>query len=150
MLVCGRDLVCRVADFERDEVETAVSLRPWQWDILFALDGRTPLADIARGVGIDMEIASEALRSLHEQGLIVVRSVRIDEYRQSVAPFALPMAPKAQAASDEGAASMVPQAESVPAPASAGIAFSLKAPSVGIAPVGNSTPSHGSIGFKIK
>jgi hypothetical protein len=153
-------LICRATDFEK-RAET-VSLRPWQWDMLFALDGRTPLVDVARGAGIDMDVASEALRSLHEQGLVVVRSVRIDEYRQGVAPFALPITPKAQPSAEDAAGRTsaetlrmppmpaMPRTESAATPVSGGIAFSLKAPSPGAVPEGKSAPSHGSIGFKIK
>jgi hypothetical protein len=142
VLVCGKDLVCRAADFEKRAV--GLSLRPWQWEFLFALDGQMSLAEIARCIGIDMLVASETVRLLHEQGLIVVASVRIEEYRQDVGTEAITTSASEDAFS--GMPTMLPPVN-VPAP-SMGVAFSLKAPSSpGNTPT---SPSSGSIGFKIK
>jgi hypothetical protein len=158
VLVYDRDLIYRVSDFEK-RVET-VSLRPWQWDLLFALDGRTPLSDVAQRVGVGIDVASETLHSLQEQGLVAVRSMRIDEYRQSVAPSAPSFARNASAPADDTSEApraqvllpmpVRPRPESAPLPVSGEIAFSLKAPRPGSVPEEKSEPPHGSIGFKIK
>jgi hypothetical protein len=146
VLVYGRDLIYRISDFEK-RVET-VSLRPWQWDLLFALDGRAPLSDVAQSVGVEIEVAAEALRSLLEQGLVAVRSMRIDEYRKGLADE-IAQAPAADLLV-AGPTPVRPRTESAPLHASGEIAFSLKPPRPGSALDEKSAPPHGSIGFKIK
>jgi len=160
--VYGRDLIYRVNDFEK-RVET-VSLRPWQWDLLFALDGLTPLSDVAKSVGVEIDVASEALHSLNEQGLVAVRSMRIDEYRQNVAPVASSAAPTASPPAIETALTpaaqallprpmpmpLRPRTESAPPPGAGEIVFSLKPPRPASVPDATTAPAHGSIGFKIK
>jgi hypothetical protein len=158
VLVCGKDMVGRVSDF--DQRAQSLTLRPWQWEFLLSLDGRTVLFDIARRMGLEIEIITEAVRFFHEQGLIVVRAVNLEEYRRKMG--ILDGRPKAEDASEEPFAALeeaplfVAQEEVVapppPAPAmvsGGGVSFSLKPPP--LAPPPAPTPaSVGTIGFKVK
>lgn len=151
MLVYGRDLIYRVSDFEK-RVET-VSLRPWQWDLLFALDGRTSLSDVAQSVGVEIEVAAEALRSLLEQGLVAVRSMRLEEYRKKEVADETDQTPAADPPADPLLVRPTPvmrQMESAPLHPSGEITFSLKAPRPGSVPEEKNAPPPGPIGFKIK
>jgi hypothetical protein len=144
VLVCGKDLICRVAEFEK-RVE-AVSLRPWQWELLLAFDGQASLAEVAREAGIDMPIACDAVRSLHEQGLVFISTMRIEEYRRGAAPpIALPLPLPLPPPQSEAPLPPMPAA-----PSAGGVAFSLKAPPPPKPSGFPAPPSTGSIGFKIK
>jgi hypothetical protein len=121
MLISGRDVVQRTDGFEK--AAGSQQLRPWQWELLLALDGRTPLGEIARKLGIEMPVIAETVTWFGEQGLTTIRTVGFDEYRQAKVaekPFV-----RAEEPSPNGAK---------PAPA----------------PAPKSSAPAGSIGFKIR
>ena len=80
MLVSGRDVVQRVADFE--EMVKPLHLRPWQWDLLLILDGRTPLVDIAARLELELPLVLENVGMFCDQGLLTVPTLKLEEYRR--------------------------------------------------------------------
>jgi hypothetical protein len=83
MLISGRDVANRTDDFEK--LAGSHELRPWQWEFLLALDGRTSLGEIARKLGIEMPVVAEIVTWFDEQGLTAIRTVPFEEYRQAKA-----------------------------------------------------------------
>jgi hypothetical protein len=83
MLVSGRDIANRTDDFEK--IAGSHSLRAWQWEVLLALDWRTPLGEIARKLGLEMPVVAELVAWFDEQGLTAIRTVSFEEYRQAKA-----------------------------------------------------------------
>jgi hypothetical protein len=99
MLISGKDVLQRTDDFEKHA--GSHQLRPWQWEFLLALDGHTPLGEIARKLGIEMPVAVEIVTWFDEQGLTVIRTLSFEEYRQAKVaekPFARAEEPSANGA----------------------------------------------------
>ncbi|HTV73269.1 MAG TPA: hypothetical protein VME66_06175 [Candidatus Acidoferrales bacterium] len=126
MNISGRDLVKRTDDFEARAA--GHELRPWQWDFVYAVDGRTTLGEVARKLGIEMPLAIELVVWLNEQGLTTVRKVSFEEYRR------VKNAQSAFTPKEEPSANGVPGHADKPAPT----------------PPPAPSKNAGSIGFKIK
>jgi len=79
MTVSGLDVIARNDDFE--SAATRFELRPWQWHLLHAVDGRTELRDLAIICGVELETAIAFAGESEAAGLVRVVSMGLDEYR---------------------------------------------------------------------
>jgi hypothetical protein len=79
MVISSKDLVRRMENFET--LAATQQLRPWQWEFLYALDGRTPLGELARKLGIEMPLAMDVVTFFEGQGLIEIRTMSFEEFR---------------------------------------------------------------------
>jgi hypothetical protein len=85
MNVSGLDVIARGADFEH--AASRFELRPWQWQFLHALDGRTDLRDVASRCGVELAAATTFVEESEAIGLVHVVAMSYDEYcRWSGAP----------------------------------------------------------------
>jgi hypothetical protein len=64
----GRDVFKRPRDF--DDRALGVSLRPYDWEVLLALDGRTPFVQLLRRMGLDELDADDVADELTGKGLM--------------------------------------------------------------------------------
>ncbi|GAC1543663.1 MAG: hypothetical protein NVS3B16_10370 [Vulcanimicrobiaceae bacterium] len=99
------DTIARSVDF--DERAGGMELRPWQWDFLFAVDGRTKLSDLASACAIDLDTASELVHETQALGLVEIVTLSLEHYRAAsayVAPV-IAAAPRAEVATDVHAVS---------------------------------------------
>jgi len=64
----GRDVFKRPRDF--DDRALGVSLRPYEWEVLLALDGRTPFVQLLRRMGLDELDADDVADELTGKGLM--------------------------------------------------------------------------------
>lgn len=58
----GKDVFKRPRDF--DDRALGVTLRPYEWEVLLALDGRTPLVQLLRQMGLEELNADEVADEL--------------------------------------------------------------------------------------
>lgn len=77
------DIISRSLAF--DERANDMQLRPWQWELLLAVDGRTRLDALARTCGIDLESACDLVRETEALGLVEIVTLTLEAYRASVA-----------------------------------------------------------------
>jgi len=80
MNVSGLDVIARGADFEH--AANRFELRPWQWQFLHALDGRTDLRDVASRCGVELSAATTFIEESEAIGLVRVVTMSYDEYCQ--------------------------------------------------------------------
>jgi hypothetical protein len=137
--VCALDVVSRTPDFE--SIAATLELRGWEWDLLHDVDGTTPLGEVARRRGIDLDAAIGLVHEATHRGLLAVGTMSLAAYRQltpmqpafAPAPRTLSLGtsavatplvtPPAPAVSP--AAAFAPASPPAPAPASTGaISFS--------------------------
>ena len=141
MLVCGKDVVERAANFEKRVEELEFRLSPGSWEFLLTLDSSTTLGEAARQCDVDVGLASEWVEELIRQGVLITHTTNLEEYcnKRPAAPFKASPAGSASASGNGKA----------PAP---GVAFSLKGTPPGTAATAappQSPSNPGSIGFKI-
>ncbi|MGH7709219.1 MAG: hypothetical protein ACREM6_15080, partial [Vulcanimicrobiaceae bacterium] len=74
----SRDVLVRVADF-RDRGGD-VRLRSSEWGLLFAIDGSTPLGDLADRLQLDLDTACELAQKFELAGLIVPVQMSLGDY----------------------------------------------------------------------
>ncbi|GAC1566657.1 MAG: hypothetical protein NVS2B3_00650 [Vulcanimicrobiaceae bacterium] len=79
MTLTSFDTVMRTRDFEARAAE--LSLRPWQWDVIVAVDGRMRLGELARTCSIDLQSAIDVLTQAHALGLVELVVLPLDHYR---------------------------------------------------------------------
>jgi hypothetical protein len=80
-----RDVLTRTDDFRR-RIE-GLRLRPYEWELLFAIDGRATLGELADRFDLEFSLASDLARRFEAVDLVVPLSVTLDEYlRGYVAP----------------------------------------------------------------
>lgn len=98
------DTIERTVDF--DERANELQLRPWQWEILLAADGRTRVGEIARLCGVDFEIAAELVRESEHLGLVAIVTLSLEAYRSTVEHLVTPVsAPASLESRSSGVAS---------------------------------------------
>jgi hypothetical protein len=64
----GKDVFKRPRDF--DDRALGVSLRPYEWEVLLSLDGRTPLVQLLRHMGLEELDADDVADELGGKGLM--------------------------------------------------------------------------------
>jgi hypothetical protein len=79
MNVVGLDVVAQNDNF--DSVADHVELRPWQWELLHAFDGRTELRAVAAHCGIELADALAAVEEAQAAGLVHVVTLSLAGYR---------------------------------------------------------------------
>lgn len=99
MLICGRDVVKRVVEF--DQLVERLSLRPWEWELLLSFDGRTPLTDIAARLEMELPTVLESVSKFCDQGLLTVPTFKLEEYRRRAEAARMRLRDPAQQPQDE-------------------------------------------------
>lgn len=85
-----------------------MQLRPWQWEFLLGIDGRTRLGDLAHQCGLDLEIATELVHQTEALGLVEIVTVTLASYRAAAAPAAVESSPRIALAASREADSLSP------------------------------------------
>ncbi len=80
MNVCALDVVSRTPDFE--SIAATLELRGWEWDLLHDVDGVTPLGEVARRRGIDLDAAIGLVHEAAHRGLLTIGTMSLAAYRQ--------------------------------------------------------------------
>ena len=93
------DTITRTSEF--DDRAATLHLRPWQWRLLLAADGRTRLDDLASGCGISFETAADLVHETEALGLIAIVTQTLEDYRAMHAPLAEPISLESLATSVE-------------------------------------------------
>ncbi|MBV8171496.1 MAG: hypothetical protein JO219_06170 [Candidatus Eremiobacteraeota bacterium] len=112
----GRDVFKRPRDF--DDRALGVSLRPYEWEVLLALDGRTPFVQLLRRMGLDELDADEVADELTGKGLMDQCVVTYGEFmreRETTAARSADVQPAAPTATNGAAAALA--AATLPSPA---------------------------------
>ncbi|HME81773.1 MAG TPA: hypothetical protein VKF82_06820 [Candidatus Eremiobacteraceae bacterium] len=104
----GKDVFKRPRDF--DDRALGVSLRPYEWEVLLALDGRTPLVQLLSRMGLEELEADDVADELAGKGLMDQCVVTYGEFMRErdavVKPVTMNAAPTA--AHPHAAAAMPP------------------------------------------
>ena len=115
------DVFKRPRDF--DDRALGVSLRPYEWEVLLALDGRTPLIQLLHRMGLAELSADEWADELAGKGLMIQCVVTFGEFMRERAPHeaavAVPPSPPAPPISFKEAAESRAQKAGTPAAAPA-------------------------------
>ena len=73
------DSIARLPNFEQRAAH--LQLRPWQWDLLMAADGRKRLDELARACGIECETAIDLVHECESLGLVEIVTLSLEAYR---------------------------------------------------------------------
>ena len=87
----GMDVFKRPRDF--DDRALGVSLRPYEWEILLSIDGRTPLIQLLRRMGLAELDADEVADELCGKGLMQPCVVTFGEFMRERGPHEPPTPP---------------------------------------------------------
>lgn len=110
MMLLPFDTIVRSIDF--DERANEMQLRPWQWEFLLGVDGRTRLSDLARLCGIDFETAVDLVNETEALGLVEIVTLSLDGYRALAAQLVTPISIPLPTPSEPAAPSAPPALES--------------------------------------
>jgi hypothetical protein len=80
MTVLPIDVIARSDAFE--VAAAGRELRPWEWTFIHAVDGRSPLREVADLCGLELEVATEIVSEQTEAGILRVVTMTLDGYRQ--------------------------------------------------------------------